>query len=68
MKRMVFIMQDFEEKKIDIKSLTLEELKQYLGNQTDTGEEMESYSRFLYKLEKKKDITQCEGVSRNTDV
>ena len=28
---MVFIMQDFEEKKIDIKSLTLEELKQEIG-------------------------------------
>ncbi|MGN0364392.1 MAG: DUF6240 domain-containing protein [Suilimivivens sp.] len=41
-------------------NMTLEELKQYLGNQTDTGEEMESYSRFLYKLENQKDITEEE--------
>lgn len=41
-------------------NMPLEELKQYLGNQTDIAEEIESYSRFLYKLENQKDITEEE--------
>lgn len=38
-------------------TMSLEELKDYLNGQTNTAEEIESYSKFLYKLEKQKDIT-----------
>ncbi len=41
-------------------TMSLEELGDYLGRQEDTAQEMESYSRFLYKLEKQKDITEEE--------
>lgn len=41
-------------------TMPLNELEQYLSNQTDIAGEMESYSKFLYKLEKNKDITQLE--------
>lgn len=38
-------------------TMSLEELKNYLDGQTDTADEIESYSKFLYKLEKQNDIT-----------
>ncbi|NBJ94200.1 DUF6240 domain-containing protein [Parablautia muri] len=41
-------------------TMSLEELKNYLNEQTDTAEEIESYSKFLYKLEKQNNITQEE--------
>ncbi len=41
-------------------TMLLEELKDYLGGQQDMAEEMESYSRFLYKLEKQKGISEEE--------
>lgn len=41
-------------------NMSLEELKQYLDQQTDPAEEMESYSKFLYKLEKQNDISEEE--------
>ncbi len=41
-------------------AMSLEELHTYLSSQTDPAGEMESYSRFLYKLEKKKDISEEE--------
>lgn len=40
--------------------MSLEELHTYLSSQTDPAGEMESYSRFLYKLEKQKDISEEE--------
>ena len=43
-------------------SMSLEELGNYFNQQSgeDTSREMESYSRFLYKLEKQKGISQEE--------
>lgn len=41
-------------------NMSLEELAQYFGGQMDTAEEMESYSRFLYKLEKQNGISEEE--------
>lgn len=41
-------------------NMPLEELEQYLRAQEDIAGEMESYSRFLYKLENQKDITEEE--------
>lgn len=42
-------------------AMSLEELRNYLNEKTpDTVQELESYSRFLYKLEKKKEISQEE--------
>jgi len=42
-------------------TMTLEELQGYLNNQpTDVAQEMESFSKFLYQLEKKDDISQDE--------
>lgn len=41
-------------------NMSLEELKQYLDEQTDPVEEMESYSKFLYKLEKQNGISEEE--------
>lgn len=41
-------------------NMPLEELRQYLNEQTETADEMESYSRFLYKLEKQKGISEEE--------
>ncbi len=42
-------------------AMSLEELRNYLDERTpDTVQELESYSRFLYKLEKKKEISQEE--------
>ena len=41
-------------------AMSLEELHAYLSSQTDPAGEMESYSKFLYKLEKRKDITEEE--------
>ena len=41
-------------------NMPLEELEQYLGEQTDIANEMESYSRFLYKLENQKSISEEE--------
>lgn len=41
-------------------TMSLEELKEYLGGQQDIAGEMESYSRFLYKLEKQKGISEEE--------
>lgn len=40
--------------------MSLEELAQYFNEQTDTAGEMESYSRFLYKLEKQNGISEEE--------
>ena len=40
--------------------MPLEELQEYLRQQESPAEEMESYSKFLYKLEKKKDISEEE--------
>ncbi len=40
-------------------NMPLDELQQYLSQQ-DTADEMESYSRFLYKLEKQKGISEEE--------
>lgn len=45
---------------IDPLIMPLEELQEYLGQQESPAEEMESYSKFLYKLEKKKDISKEE--------
>ena len=41
-------------------NMPLEELEQYLNGQTDIADEMESYSRFLYKLENQKGISEEE--------
>lgn len=41
-------------------NMSLEELAQYFNDQTDTAGEIESYSKFLYKLEKQKGITEEE--------
>lgn len=41
-------------------TMSLEELKDYFTLQTDTAEEIESYSKFLYKLENQKGITDEE--------
>lgn len=41
-------------------NMSLKELKNYLQDQKDPAEEMESYSRFLYKLEQQKNITEEE--------
>lgn len=41
-------------------TMSLEELKDYFKGQEDTADEMESYSRFLYKLENQKGITEEE--------
>lgn len=42
-------------------TMSLEELRTYLNEKApDTAQELESYSRFLYKLEKKKEISQEE--------
>ena len=41
-------------------TMSLDELKDYFNGQTDTADEMESYSRFLYKLENQKGITEEE--------
>ncbi len=38
-------------------TMPLEELQEYLQGQQDTAQEIESYSKFLYKLEKQKDIS-----------
>lgn len=40
--------------------MPLEELKNYLEEQTDPAQEIESYSRFLYKLEQSSSITEEE--------
>lgn len=42
-------------------NMSVEELDKYLRDQDDTEEEMLSYSKFLYKLEKNKDITEDEA-------
>lgn len=41
-------------------SMPLSELQEYLEKQEDPEEDMESYSRFLYKLEKQKGISEEE--------
>ncbi|MDE5908719.1 MAG: hypothetical protein K2H52_08290 [Lachnospiraceae bacterium] len=41
-------------------TMSLDELKDYFNQQADTADEMESYSRFLYKLENQKGITEEE--------
>lgn len=41
-------------------SMSVEELSEYLKGQEDPAEEIESYSKFLYKLEKKNEITEEE--------
>ncbi len=41
-------------------TMSLDELKDYLDKQTDTAEEIESYSKFLYKLEKQNGISEEE--------
>lgn len=41
-------------------NMSLEELKQYFHEQTNPAEEIESYSKFLYKLEKQKGISEEE--------
>ncbi len=41
-------------------TMSLEELRNYLNEQTDTANEIESYSKFLYKLEKQNNITSEE--------
>lgn len=41
-------------------NMPLEELEQYLNEQTDVAGEIESYSRFLYKLENQNDISEEE--------
>ena len=41
-------------------AMPLEELQDYLQQQEDPAQEMESYSKFLYKLEKQKDISEEE--------
>ena len=41
-------------------TMTLEELNQYLDSKEDPQQELESYSRFLYKLDQKKGITEEE--------
>lgn len=41
-------------------NMPLEELRKYLADQEDPAREMESYSKFLYKLEKQDAITQEE--------
>lgn len=42
-------------------NMSVEELDNYLRDQDNTEEEMLSYSKFLYKLEKNKDITEDEA-------
>ena len=41
-------------------TMPLTELEEYLKQQTDTAQEMESYSKFLYRLEKQDGITEEE--------
>lgn len=41
-------------------NMPLEELEQYLNEQTDAAGEIESYSRFLYKLENQNEISEEE--------
>ena len=41
-------------------NMSLEELKQYFNEQTNPAEEIESYSKFLYKLEKQNGISEEE--------
>lgn len=41
-------------------NMSLKELENYLQDQKNPAEEMESYSRFLYKLEQQKNITEEE--------
>lgn len=41
-------------------NMSLQELENYLQDQENPAEEMESYSRFLYKLEQQKNITEEE--------
>ncbi len=42
-------------------TMSLEELQQYLDNKnTDVGQEIESFSRFLYSVEQKKEISEEE--------
>lgn len=41
-------------------TMSLEELKEYFNQQEDPAEEMESYSKFLYKLEHQGEITEEE--------
>lgn len=41
-------------------NMPLEEIDRYLKNQTETADEIESYSKFLYKLEKQNGISEEE--------
>ena len=41
-------------------AMPVEELSDYLKEQETPGEEMDSYSKFLYKLERQNEITQEE--------
>lgn len=41
-------------------TMSLDELREYFKGQENTADEMESYSRFLYKLENQKGITEEE--------